>query len=66
MVAYFAGVDVPAFVEHHLQPRPVPILEIGCGSGELAPVVTVDHEQSLIDSGAIEATGFDFVGERPG
>ena len=34
--------------------------------GELAPVVTVDEEQALIGAGAIEPTGFNFVGERLG
>ena len=31
--------------------------------GELAPAVTAEHEQSLIDAGTIQATGFNFVGE---
>ena len=30
---------------------------------ELAPAVTAEHEQSLIDAGTIQATGFNFVGE---
>ena len=52
--------------EQRLPPPPVRMLEAVCGNGELAPVVTVGREQSLIDAGSIEATGFDFVGERPG
>jgi SAM-dependent methyltransferase len=31
--------------------------------GELAPLVTADQEQSLIDAGTINSTGFAFVGE---
>lgn len=31
--------------------------------GELAPAVTAEQEQSLIDAGAIQASGFNFVGE---
>jgi SAM-dependent methyltransferase len=31
--------------------------------GELAPLVTADQEQSLIDAGTINPTGFAFVGE---